>query len=81
MSIGVWINISVFDLIPLIYLSVFMPILSCFYYYTSVVEHEIRDNDTSGSSFIVQDCFRYPGFFFSNEGEYCSFKIFQNLEF
>ena len=24
---------------------------------------EIRGSDTSGSSFIVQDCFSYPGFF------------------
>ena len=34
-----------------------------FYDYFSVVEFEIKDGDTSGCSFIVQDCFSRPGFF------------------
>ena len=29
---------------------------------SSVVEFEVRDGDASRSSFIVQDCFGYPGF-------------------
>ena len=50
-------------------MSVCMPIacdaLFCFVYnYSCVVELEIRGGDTSGSSFIVQGCFSYPGFFF-----------------
>ena len=40
----------------------FMPIPSCFYYCSSIIELDIRDGDASGSSFIVQDCFGYPGF-------------------
>ena len=56
----VWIDIWVFD--SLVLLSVFMPIPNCFQYCSSVVEFEVRDCDASKSSFIVQDCFGYPGF-------------------
>jgi hypothetical protein len=34
-----------------------MAIPYVFYYYSSVLELEIRDVDTSGSYFILQDCF------------------------
>ena len=57
-----------------------MPIPSCFYYYSSIVELEVRDAENSGSSFIVQDCFRYPKFFvFQYEVEYCSFEVREEL--
>ena len=60
-----------------------MPIPSCFHYYSSIVELEIRDGDTSGSSFTVQDCFSYPVFClfvcFSIEVDYCSFKVCEEL--
>ena len=57
-------------------LSVFMPIPGCFQYYSSIVEFEIRDCDASRSSFIVQNCFGYAGFFaFSYEVEYCSLEV------
>ena len=50
-----------------------------FYYYSSIVELEVRDGDTS-SSFIVQDCFGYPVFFvFLYKVEYCSFKVCEEL--
>ena len=55
--IGVWVEIQVFDLIPLVLLSVFMPIQSCFHNYSSVVEFEVRDCDASICSFIVQDVY------------------------
>ena len=61
--IGVWIDIWVFDSIPLVNLSVFMSIPSCFYYCCSVVELDVRDGDASRNSFIVKNCFGYPGFF------------------
>jgi hypothetical protein len=32
--------------------------------YLSVVQLEIRADDTSRSSFVVQDCFSYPEFVF-----------------
>ena len=57
----VWINIWVFDSVPLVLLSVLMPIPGCFQYCSSVVEFEVRDCDDSRSSFIPQD-WGYPGF-------------------
>ena len=62
--IGVFINIWVFDSIPLANLSVFMPILSCFHYCCSAIEFEVRDGNASRSSFTVKDCFGYPEFLF-----------------
>lgn len=53
--------------VSLIHLSFFMPIPCSFYYYSSVVELEIKDGDTSGSFFIIQDCFSYPFCFFPYE--------------
>ena len=71
-----WIDILVFYLVPLVLLSVLMPIPDCFQYCSSVVEFEVRDCDASKSSFIVQNCFGYPGFFaFPYKVEYCSFEI------
>ena len=64
----VWIDIWIFYLVPLVLLSVLMPIPGCFQYCSSVAEFEVRDCDASRSSFIAQDCFGYPGFFaFPNE--------------
>ena len=40
-----------------------MPIPGCFQYCSFVVEFEVRDSDASRRSFIVQDCFDYPGLF------------------
>ena len=72
----VWIDIWVFYSVPLVLLSVLMPIPGCFQYCSSVVEFEVRDCDASRSSFIVQDYFGYPGFFaFLYEIEYHSFKV------
>jgi hypothetical protein len=38
-----------------------MPLPYSFYYNCFVIELEIKVGDTTGSSFIVQDCFCYPG--------------------
>ena len=82
--IGVWIDIWVFDSIPLVNFSVCMPVPSCFHYCRSVIELDVRDGDASGSSFIVQDCFGYPVLFlllfvFSYEVNYFSFKVYEEL--
>ena len=59
-------------LIWLIHLTVFMANLFCFYYYSYIIQPEIWDGDTSNSSFIIQDCFSYPGYFvFPYEIEIC----------
>ena len=68
--IGTWVNIWVFDLVPLVLLSVFMLIPNCFHYCSFIVQFEVRDGDASSSSFIVEDCFVYLGFFFPYEVEY-----------
>ena len=88
-SICVQIYFWVFDLIPLIHLSIFMPIPCGFYYYSFVVEFEFRDGDTFRSSFIVLDCFGYPVhvflcllvflLIFLYEFECCYFKAFKKL--
>ena len=62
--IDIWINIWIFDLIPLVNLSVFMTIPSCFHYCSSLIELDVRDGDASRSSFIVQDWFWLSCFFF-----------------
>ena len=72
--IGVWIDIQVCDWIPLVPLSVFMPILDSFHYYSSVVDFEVRD--AFRNSLIMQYCFGYPGVLvFPYKVEYCSFKF------
>ena len=73
--IGVWVNFKVFKSIPLVYLSIFVPIPSCFQDHSSIIEVEIKDGDASGSSFIVQGCFSYPGsFVFPYKVENCFFQ-------
>jgi hypothetical protein len=56
--------VLVFNSIPVISLSVCIPIPCSCYYYCSVVQVEIRDISTSRNSFIVQDYFSYPGLLF-----------------
>lgn len=62
LSVGVWNYVWVFNLIPFIYLSVFIPIC-CFYYYKSVIQLETCNGDTSNSYFI-KDCFIYSDLFY-----------------
>jgi hypothetical protein len=51
-----------------------------FYYYGSVEQLEVRDGDSSRSSFIFQDRFGYPGLsVFSYEVENCSFKVYKKI--
>ena len=76
----VWIDIWVFYSVLLILLSVLMPIPGCFQHCSSIVEFEVRDCDASRSSFIVQDCFGYPGFFaFPYEVKYHSFEVCEDF--
>ena len=42
-------------MVPLVNLSVFMPVRSCFHYCSSVIELDVRDGDASRSFFIVKD--------------------------
>ena len=78
-----WINVRVFNLIPLVQVSVSMPIPSCFHYWSSIIELVVWDGNASRSSFIIQDCFSYSGFFvvvvFLHEVDYCSFQVCEEL--
>jgi hypothetical protein len=79
-STGVWIHFRACNSIPLIIVFVPISIPCSFYYYCSVIQLEVRDVDTSRSSFVVQDCFSYPAFlFFSYEPKNCSVKVCKAL--
>ena len=62
-SIGAWIYLWAFYFVPLIYISVFVPIPYCLDNCGFVVEPEVRQVDSSSSIFISQDCFGYSSFF------------------
>ena len=73
----------VFNWIPLTTSFFFlMPTTFSFDCYISVGQHEISDSDTSGCTFILQDCFNYLEivfFCFLYETEYCPFKVCKEL--
>jgi len=80
MTIGVWVHFWVFNSIPLVYLSVSIPIPYTFYHYCSVILLEFRDSDFPGSLFIVENSFSYPGLFFIlDEFESCSVYLHEEL--
>jgi hypothetical protein len=62
-TLGVWGYFWVFNSIPLIYLSVSVPIPCSFYHYFSIVQLEVRVGNSSKSSFIVENYFLYLRFF------------------
>lgn len=45
-----------FNSIPLVFLSIFVPIPSYFQDYNSIIEFEVRDGDSSGRCFVKQGC-------------------------
>ena len=62
-SIGVWISLWAFYFVPLIYISVFVPVPYCLDDCGFVVEPEVRQVDSSSSILLSQDCFGYLSFF------------------
>ena len=82
MSICVWSYVWIFSLIPSINTSVTRVKPCGFYYYSSVVQLEIRNAETSSCFFflIVHNCFSYPGFsVFPCEAENYSPKVCTEL--
>ncbi|XP_018644101.1 hypothetical protein Smp_191100 [Schistosoma mansoni] len=80
MFVRVWVNTRIFNSIPLVCLSIFVPIPSCFQDYSSIIELEVRDIDASGRCLVEQGCFGYPGsFVFPYKIDYCSFKVCEEL--
>ena len=55
--LSVWFYFWVFSSIPLIKMSVSVPIPCSFHHYCSVVKFEVRDGDSPNRSFIVKNCF------------------------
>ena len=62
-SIGAWVYLWAFYFVPLIYISVFVSVLSCLDDCGFVVEPEVRQVDSSSSILTSQDCFGYLRFF------------------
>ena len=63
MSIGAWVHLWAFYFVPLIYISVFVPVPYCFNDCSFVVQSEVRQVDSSSSILLSQDCFGYSRFF------------------
>jgi len=62
-SLGAWVYIWAFYFVPLIYISVFVPVPYCLDDYGFVVELEVRQLDSSSSILLSEDCFGYSRFF------------------
>ena len=62
-SIGAWIYLLAFYLVPLIYISVFVPVPYCLDDYSFVVYSKIRKADCSSPILLSEDCFGYSGSF------------------
>ena len=56
-SIGAWIYLWAFHLVPLIYISVFVPLPYCLDDCGFVVQSEVRQVDSSSPILFSQDCF------------------------
>jgi hypothetical protein len=79
-SIGVWIHLWVFNSIPLIYLSVIVPVPCSFYHNSSVVQLNVRHSDSTRGSFIVENSFCYSRFFIvPDEFANCPFYLSEEL--
>ena len=62
-SIGAWIYLWAFYFVPLIYISVFVPVPYCLDDCSFVGEPEVRQVDSSSSILLSQDSFGYSRFF------------------
>ena len=60
---GAWAYLWAFYSVPLIYISVFVPVPYCFDYCSFAVQCEVREPHTSSFIFLSQDCFGYSGSF------------------
>ena len=62
-TICVWVYLWALYPVPLIYISVFVPVPYCLDYHSFVVQSEVRRPDSSSSVFLSQNCFGYSGSF------------------
>ena len=63
-TIGSWIYLWAFYSVPLIYVSVFVPVPYCLDDCGFVVEPEVRQVDSSSSILLSQDCFGYLSYLY-----------------
>ena len=63
LAVGVWVEFQAFYPVPLMSLSIFVPIPYGFDDCCFVVESEVREPDSSSSIFLFQDIFGYSGSF------------------
>jgi len=76
-----WIYVWAFYFVPLIYISVFVPVPYCFDNCDFVVEPEVSQVDSSSSILLSQDCFGYSRFFvFPNNFTICMEKIGESFK-
>ena len=61
--IGAWVYFWAFCLVPLVYISGFVPVLSSLDECSFVVSSEVRKADSSSSTLLSQDCFGCLGSF------------------
>ena len=61
--IGAWVYFWAFYLVPLVYISVFVPVPLYLDDCSFVVSSEVRKIDSSSSILLSQDCFGYSGSF------------------
>ena len=61
--IAAWIYFWAFYFVPLVYISVFVPLPYCRDYCSFVVQSEVKKADSSSSILLTQDCFGYSGSF------------------
>jgi len=61
--IGAWVVLWAFYLVPLVYISVFVPVSYCLDDCSFIVQSEIRKVDSSSSILLSQDYFGYSGSF------------------
>ena len=61
--IGMWVYPWAFYLVPLVYISGFVPVPYCLGDCSFVVQSEVGKIDFSSSIFLSQDCFDYSGSF------------------
>jgi hypothetical protein len=62
-NIGVWVHFWVFNSIPLIYLSLLIPVSCSFYHNCSIVQLEVRHGDSTRGSFILENSYCCPRYF------------------
>ena len=80
-SIGVWIYLWAFYFVPLIYISVFVPVPYCLDDCGFVVEPEVRQVDSSIPFFFLKIALAIPGFlyFHTNCEIICSSPVKNNI--